>query len=277
MDACQVLQGSGSGRLSDRRCFSAARVPLWPAHHPSARREGAFSSQQLLSFQLLLVNFPKPFPLAQELPAGGPRQSSKRGGLGKQPRRGAEKGPNLESKILRKTEAHTVQAYVGAAAPEPCRGPRGCGCREQRRNQHPTCQTVRTNETTGSEFTENLPSSSRLKDVSVNTCTHTHTLAAIHALTPLFHKENLYLLILPLLANPGRSKEWSPGGKRLKKTRYRQQHHLFTQQHSPSACSVPGLSREREETPGRARGHCPQSLSCAWRESPGSSHRGRQG
>lgn len=76
-----------------------ARVPLWPAHHPSALGEGAFSSQQLLSFQLLLINFPKHFLLAQELPAGGPQQSSKHGGLGNQPRRGAEKGLNLESEI----------------------------------------------------------------------------------------------------------------------------------------------------------------------------------
>lgn len=59
-----------------------ARIPLRPAHHPSAPREGAFSSQQLLSFQLLLINFPKHFPLAQELPADGPRRTSKGGGWG---------------------------------------------------------------------------------------------------------------------------------------------------------------------------------------------------
>lgn len=37
------------------------------------------------------------------------------GGWGEQPRRGAEKGLNLESEILRKTEAHTVQACPGDA------------------------------------------------------------------------------------------------------------------------------------------------------------------
>lgn len=113
MNVCQVLWGPGSGHLSDKRCFSVARLPLRPAHHPSVPREGAFSSQQLLSFQLLLINFPKHFPLAQELPAYGPRQSSKGGGLGKQLKRGAEEGLNLESMILRKTEAHTVRAYRG--------------------------------------------------------------------------------------------------------------------------------------------------------------------
>lgn len=65
-----------------------ARVPLWPAHHPSALREGAFSSQQLLSFQLLLINFPKHFLLAQELPASGPQLSSTRGGVGETARVG---------------------------------------------------------------------------------------------------------------------------------------------------------------------------------------------
>lgn len=106
MDACQVLWGPGSGHLSDGRCFSVARLPLGPAHHPSAPREGAFSSQQLLSFQLLLINFPKHFPLAQELPADGLKQNSKGGGMGTQPKKGAEKGFDLESKILRKTEAY---------------------------------------------------------------------------------------------------------------------------------------------------------------------------
>ena len=57
--------------------------------------EGAFSSQQLVSFQLLLINFLKHFPLAQELPADGPSRAPEVG-LGKQPRRGAKKGLNLE-------------------------------------------------------------------------------------------------------------------------------------------------------------------------------------
>lgn len=84
-----------------------ARIPLGPAHHPSAPRKVFFSIQQLLSFQLWLINFPKHFPLAQELPAYGPRQSSKGGGLGRLPREG--RGLNLESKILRKTEVHIQQ------------------------------------------------------------------------------------------------------------------------------------------------------------------------
>lgn len=54
MDACQVFRRlvgrQGLGHLSDRSCFSVTRIPPGPAHHPSASREGAFSSRQLLSF-----------------------------------------------------------------------------------------------------------------------------------------------------------------------------------------------------------------------------------
>lgn len=55
------------------------RIPLEPAHRPSASRDGAFSSQQLLLFLLVLLrNFLQHFAVAKELPADdGPRQASK--------------------------------------------------------------------------------------------------------------------------------------------------------------------------------------------------------
>lgn len=65
-------------------------IPRGPAHHPSASREGAFPSQQVQSFLVLLINFLRHFALVPGLPADGPRQGSKGGGWG-EPRR-AEKG-----------------------------------------------------------------------------------------------------------------------------------------------------------------------------------------
>lgn len=205
MDAYQVFQGSGSGHLSDRRCFSVARVPPGPAHHPSPPREGAFSSQQLLSFQLLLINFPKHFPLAQELPADGPRQGSKRGGLAKRPRRGAEKGLSLESKILRKTEAHTLQACLGdAEASRRFPGLWVRWTREETVSSLPDCQNKRNcrRVRAGREPSFQL---------TLKGCICRHTLP--HTPTPLFHKENVGFPTLLPLANPGRSKEWSLGAR----------------------------------------------------------------
>lgn len=84
MGVSQVFRRLGGrqalGHLSDRSLFSVTRIPLEPAHHPSASRDGAFSSQQLLSFLLFLINFLQRFALAQELPADGSRQASKGGG-----------------------------------------------------------------------------------------------------------------------------------------------------------------------------------------------------
>ena len=149
-----------------------ARIPLGPAHYPSAPGEGAFSSQQLSSAQLLLINFPQHFPRAQEPPADGPTQSSKDGGLGKQPRRGAEKGLNLESKILGKTEAHTVQAHLGHQA-SFAEGHRAVGATNREGNMIlPARRSEQMRLWKGSAFAENFPSSSRLKDVSAHTYTH---------------------------------------------------------------------------------------------------------
>lgn len=77
------------GHLSDRSLFSVTRIPLEPAHHPSASRDGAFSSQQLLSFLLFLINFLQHFALAQELSADGSRQASRLGESQGWPRRGS--------------------------------------------------------------------------------------------------------------------------------------------------------------------------------------------
>lgn len=119
-------------------------------------------------------------------------------GVGEQPRRGAEKGLNLESKILREREAHTVRAHLadGAALWRFT----GCGCQGQRR-KYLTCQTVRTNETV-----ERVRVHRELSfQLTFKVCICKHTLTLTHS----FHIEDLVFPKLPPLANPGRSQEWS--------------------------------------------------------------------
>lgn len=73
------------------------RIPLEPAHRPSASRDGAFSSQQLLLFLLVLLrNFLQHFAVAKELPADdGPRQASKGVCVAKDGPEGAQRGQQM--------------------------------------------------------------------------------------------------------------------------------------------------------------------------------------
>lgn len=76
------------------------RIPLEPAHHPSVSRDRAFSSQQLLSFLLFLINFLQRFALAQELSPDEPRQASRGGGWER-----AKDGPDVDSRLPRNRSA----------------------------------------------------------------------------------------------------------------------------------------------------------------------------
>lgn len=93
--------------LSDRSCFPVTRIPLEPAHHPSASRDEAFSSQQLLPFLLFLINFLQRFALAQELSADGPKRASRGGGWER-----AKDGPGGAAPGLRKPCRRSVMPQV---------------------------------------------------------------------------------------------------------------------------------------------------------------------
>lgn len=93
--------------LSDRSCFPVTRIPLEPAHHPSASRDEAFSSQQLLPFLLFLINFLQRFALAQELSADGPKRASRGGGWER-----AKDGPGGAAPGLRKPCGRSVMPQV---------------------------------------------------------------------------------------------------------------------------------------------------------------------
>lgn len=172
-------------------------MPPGPANHPSAPSEGPFSSQQLVSFQLLLINFLKHFPLARELPADAPGGAPKVGVWGNSQGGVLRRGSIRKVRVLEKqkhTQCRPIEGMVKTPGDAQARGHGG----KIMLPYLPTAESTRLRK--GSEDAEYSPSSSHLKDVFANT----------HTLTPPFHKVDVGFLRLLPLANPGSSKEWSP-------------------------------------------------------------------
>lgn len=84
-------RGQGLSHFSDRRYFSVSRIPLRPAHQPSAPREGAFFQLAVIVIPAAAHKFSKALSTGSGTACHGPKQSSKGGGLENQPRRDAEK------------------------------------------------------------------------------------------------------------------------------------------------------------------------------------------
>lgn len=112
-----------------------ARMPLGPARHPSAASEGAFSSQQLVSFQLL-INLLKHFPLPQELPADAPGRAPKVGVWGNSHGGMLRRGSIWKARVSEKQEhaqCRPIKGMVKTRGDSQARG-----CRGQRRKDYST-------------------------------------------------------------------------------------------------------------------------------------------
>lgn len=113
-------------------------MPPGPANHPSAPSEGPFSSQQLVSFQLLLINFLKHFPLAWELPADGPGGAPKVGVWGNSQGGVLRRGSIRKARVLEKqkhTQCRPIEGMVKTPGDSQARGYGGHG---QRRKDYAT-------------------------------------------------------------------------------------------------------------------------------------------